>query len=891
MEAGTLHLRHRLTYLRGALVVGLAAASSLGAVPVEAVATDAHDVVSAITFDYEVPLDPHSPWPKFRRNAQQNGRSPVPPRDCGRAPWVFRTGKGVFSSPVVDGDGTIYVGSADRTFYAVDRDGKLKWKFLTGEVIDSAALVDDQGRVIFGSGDGRLYALNRATGEVLWTFQADSPAVNSAFINWFEGNVAIGTDGTLYVPNDNFCTYAVRRATGERMWCFKTLDQTWSLPALNPSTGRLFVGNNFAFFRNTFALDAATGRRVWRGTAGGSVAASPLVTGDGAVVVGAFDGYVRAYDQARGRERWRFGARDHIYASPAEMADGTIIQPSADGAIYAINPHDGSLRWAFDTREPIRSSPAIDADGNIYVGSGEGRLFVLNPDGTLRWSVRLIEDQRDDLNASPALGTGAIVIAGENGGIFSVPYDYCLRPALDDPRCTVGGAEGLPRDGVFLLSTTRFGRLLPEPPAEIDANEPVTFSLFVRRNGDTQLALIDSASVRVTLAPDTPAHVDVSGDRKFITIVPKMPYAGVSGGDLTVRVQGQYLVNLQRSGLRFSGGDAGGRFDHTFRFAVRPRAGDGLPLPVPRAPGDRAGVWELSRLAAPLPTILPSYNQIGFDSIHYLIGVVEGDGTRAIAWAVGGRLAGTDGRSEVDPASRVRFPLEMRYDAGLLTMTNEAGFTIEFNGFPLPFEFFRVATRVNARGEALYSPALNSKATCGRIDFYGEFLQALGYCNPTTDLLNVLGGAELWPHGNGVQTPPDGIGRVSFAASYDHVTATFSGSQLRGDEHNIGLLLVDPAGGGPLPLSYAGGTTHTATPDGTIASTTLAFAPGAVHGDARVYAMVDTYPAAVATVRFPASVPLHVRLAAGLGRSWSATRKFGGRLGRRGALKIFRTLE
>jgi len=112
------------------------------------------------------------------------------------------------------------------------------------------------------------------------------------------------------------------------------------------------------------------------------------------------------------------------------MADGTIIQPSADGSIYAITPSDGSLRWAFDTREPIRSSPAIDGAGNIYVGSGEGRLFVLDAEGSLRWSIRLIDDSRDDLNASPALGSDAIVLAGENGGVFSVPYDYCLRPGL-----------------------------------------------------------------------------------------------------------------------------------------------------------------------------------------------------------------------------------------------------------------------------------------------------------------------------------------------------------------------------------------------------------------------------------------------------------------------------
>jgi len=566
------------------------------------------------------------------------------------------------------------------------------------------------------------------------------------------------------------------------------------------------------------------------------------------------------------------------------------VQPSTDGTVYAIDPRDGSLRWAYDTLEPIRSSPAVDGAGNIYVGSGEGRLFVLNPNGTLRWSLRLIDDDRDDLNASPALGAQAVIIAGESGGVFSVPYDYCLRPGLGDPRCTTGGRESLPASGALLLYTTQFGHTQTQPPAEIDANQPLAFSLFVREHGHTQLALIDSTSLRATLEPAVPVAIDVSGDRRFLTIVPKASYAGTDGGELTVRLQGLYLVDLQRRGLRFTGGRAGGRFEQTFRFVVRPRKPSELPLPAPQAPGDRAGVWELYRLAAPLPTILPSYNQIGFDSIHYLIGLVEGDRTHAVGWAVAGRLTGEDNRSAVDPASRVRFALEIDYDAGLLTMRNEAGFGIEFNGFPLPFERFRIAAPVDAHGNAPRGAALNAYTTCGRIDFYGEFLQGLGYCNPNTDLLNVFGGGELRPYEGGIGSAPSGLGRVSFETSYDRVTAKLADSQLQAQEHNIGILLIDPATGHPLALNYMTETTHEANADGTLASSTLGFAAGMLRGDLRVYLMVDTYPAAVSTVRMADTVPFHARFAGALKNGWRDLKRFLGNLLRRGVLKLLRTM-
>ncbi len=804
---------------------------------------------------YDVPLDPSSPWPKFRRDARQDGRSPIRPRLTGGRLWSFQTGKGIFSTPVVDGDGNVYVGSADRVFYALAPDGTVRWQLLTGEIIDSAALLDDRGRVYVGSGDGKLYARDAATGAEVWTFGADDPSVTHAFINWFEGNVAIGPDGTLYVPNDNFYTYAIDRDTKAVRWRFKTADQTWSLPAVNARDGRVFLGNNIQLFLpNTFALDAATGEPAWQAAVDGTVAASPLLTADGKMLVGGFDGFLRCYDQATGMPCWSFGARDHLYASPAQQPDGTIVQPSADGTVYGIDPDSGALRWQFDTRDAIRSSPAVDADGNVYVGSGEGRLFVLNADGSLRWSMRLIDGPRDDLNASPALGPDAILIAGESGEIFSIPYDWCLRPdAASDPRCRRGPGEDLPADGAFLSWTTQFGRALATPPAEIEANQPLTFSLFVRRGGDTQLALIDTMSVRVALDPPAPVRTEVSGDRKFLTVIPDARLAGPAGGPLHVTVTGNYLVDPARDGLRFSGGTVGGSFTQTFDVTVRPAAAGGpLPLPVPAAPGEPAGIWEVSRVAVPLPTILPSYNQIGFDSIHYLAGLVEGDGANhAVAWVVGARLAEGENRTVVDPATRVLFPLEVTHDGGLVTFSNGGGFAIEFNAIRIPFDFFRLATRVDGRGAALASPALNVLAPCAGISFYGQFFRQLGYCNPDTDLLTAFGGTELAPYGTGVQQPPTGVGTVTFAADAASVTATLADSLLRPDTQSVAVVLVDAATGRPISLDYGFTTTRTTTPAGTVATVRVPFAPGQVAGSVRAYLMADAYPAARGLVVIP----------------------------------------
>ena len=83
--------------------------------------------------------------------------------------WKFQTGGPVLSSPAISA-GTVYFGSADHTFYALDeRTGVLRWKFATHGRISSSPAVADQ-RVYFGSYDGRFYALDASNGTLAWKF-------------------------------------------------------------------------------------------------------------------------------------------------------------------------------------------------------------------------------------------------------------------------------------------------------------------------------------------------------------------------------------------------------------------------------------------------------------------------------------------------------------------------------------------------------------------------------------------------------------------------------------------------------------------------------------------------------------------------------------------------
>src|SRR5712691_584924 len=70
-------------------------------------------------------------WYGFRNSYQNRGVSAVAIRRearkaSGRTPWQVRTKGLIWGTPVVDVDGGIYVGSADKVFYALTPQGQVR---------------------------------------------------------------------------------------------------------------------------------------------------------------------------------------------------------------------------------------------------------------------------------------------------------------------------------------------------------------------------------------------------------------------------------------------------------------------------------------------------------------------------------------------------------------------------------------------------------------------------------------------------------------------------------------------------------------------------------------------------------------------------------------------
>ena len=140
-----------------------------------------------------------SPWPCFRGNRACTG---LCPRVGPQAPverWEFTTGDCVRGSPAVGADGTVYIGSEDAKFYALDgATGAKRWEFATGDYIDADAAIGENGTVYCASTDGKAYALNGATGGKKWEFPAGISIVSG---------VAVGAEGFVYTADQGGNVY------------------------------------------------------------------------------------------------------------------------------------------------------------------------------------------------------------------------------------------------------------------------------------------------------------------------------------------------------------------------------------------------------------------------------------------------------------------------------------------------------------------------------------------------------------------------------------------------------------------------------------------------------------------------------------------------------------
>jgi outer membrane protein assembly factor BamB len=228
------------------------------------------------------------------------------------------------------------------------------------------------------------------------------------------GPVGIDTATTLvkgvaYAGASDRNIYALNSATGARIWSFTTGGTVTSSPAV--STGVLFEGSNDG---KVYAVKTATGHQKWSFTTGGPVKSSPAVT-RGVVYVGSSDHRLYALSMGNGHKRWSFKTGGAITSSPA-VANGYVYVGSNDGKVYAIKAANGKKAWSFATGSPIQSSPSVSG-ATVYIGSENHKAYALKAqNGHVKWSYAT----GGAVDSSPAVAGNAVYVASADSNLYEL---------------------------------------------------------------------------------------------------------------------------------------------------------------------------------------------------------------------------------------------------------------------------------------------------------------------------------------------------------------------------------------------------------------------------------------------------------------------------------------
>jgi PQQ-dependent dehydrogenase (methanol/ethanol family) len=288
--------------------------------------------------------------------------------------------------------------------------------------------------------------------------------------------------GVLYLTTDT-SSYAIDAATCRRIWqtphAYQPLGFLKNNHGVALMDGRLFRVHGGV---HAYALDAGTGRVPWDvpfGVAAGEGATMAPIAWNGMVFVGnsggdnmGVQGHVHALDAATGRELWRFDVVPDTGAPRATWPSGLDATPPTGGGMWSsftLDPTTGVPYVPAGNPAPD-FMPQLREGANLYTNS----IIALDArTGRFMDYLQVVPGQEDwhdwDVSATPALirtraSTSLLALAGKDGELHGVARSP-MRITWSVPTTTHANGE-------TRLTHTQSTRFCPGTQAGSEWNGP-----------------------------------------------------------------------------------------------------------------------------------------------------------------------------------------------------------------------------------------------------------------------------------------------------------------------------------------------------------------------------------------------------------------------------------
>ena len=438
-------------------------------------------------------LNTNAPWPMFHHDVRHTGKTNKFGTQIGKLKWKFITGGPVTSSPAIDENGIVYIGSTDNNLYAINsEDGTLKWKFQTEGAIDrSSPAIDQNGVVYIGSYDGYLYAFDTKTidpNNPTFTWRFKTFGIDAAI----SSSPAIAPDGTILFGSSDGYLYALN-PDGTLKWSSFVGNVFGSSPAIDTTISRVYIGTMLPV--SFSSLDLSSGAKVWQYTMlCGGVYASPVVAADSSTI---FCNFTTYYSDKTCQDFMKFqvysfmstgtnpgpipdvvpswklnlGTED-IYTTPAMLEDTTFFVGSG-AKFYRRNPDGSNYLFTALEGERIESSPALDGKNYLFIGSigvtetgapsEKGARFYCahadRPAAPVVWVYPPLDQEalKGEVLSSPAIGDDArhsIYFGASDGNVYALYDGVQIKGKVE----LVEGSQRTPLPSVkIILKSTALG--------------------------------------------------------------------------------------------------------------------------------------------------------------------------------------------------------------------------------------------------------------------------------------------------------------------------------------------------------------------------------------------------------------------------------------------------
>lgn len=249
--------------------------------------------------------------------------------ETGHPLWTVEAGAPVLGAVTI-ADGTAYIGASDHTLRAIDlHSGEVRWAY--GEVkgyIETKPLVTVD-KVIFGAWDNTLYALNRADGSLLWKWENGLPGMHySPAAVW-----PVAAHGKVFISDPKRALTAIDLATGNTVWrTFRS--QVRETMGLSADSSRIYSKTmNDSIV--AYATEGNEPRQVWASNVGFGYEHAPSMQAerDGVMYGSTKGGLIFALEARTGRVLWKHKVGNSLISTVVPLSGGRVLFTATGGEV------------------------------------------------------------------------------------------------------------------------------------------------------------------------------------------------------------------------------------------------------------------------------------------------------------------------------------------------------------------------------------------------------------------------------------------------------------------------------------------------------------------------------------------------------------------------------